>query len=164
MTKAVFVSYRLNDSCALLVKPASTELWAKCWSLCQTPWSCCSRSRCWSERDRNGPPSLRTQTSLCRSWWLSGSPSSVPVGPESRRQADHTSGLMCQSIPDSCTGCNSKLSSLFWTSDIELHLQPDKFTTAPSCTQHHLVGETTNCTSTSFGDSAAKIFSDTNSN
>lgn len=116
-TEVVFVSYRLNDSCALLVKPASTGLWAKCWSLCQTPWSCCSRSRCWSERGRIGPPSLRTQTSLCRSWWRSGSPSSVPVGPESRRQANHTSGLMCQNQSESksCTGSNSKLSSLFWT-------------------------------------------------
>lgn len=101
LTKVWFVSYRLNDSCAPLVKLAWTVLWARCWSPCRTPWSCCSRSRCWSERGRSGPPSRRTQTFLCRSWWQSESPSSEPVGPDSRRAAhviysiktQHTSAL-----------------------------------------------------------------------
>ncbi len=85
----VFVPYRLSDFCVPLAMAVLKGCSASSWSLCRTLWSCCSRSRCWSGRDQSGLLALRTQTSLSRWWWLSGSPSSVPECPVKRRPADY---------------------------------------------------------------------------
>lgn len=82
----VCVSYRLSGSSVLLVTAALKGCSASCWSPCRTPWSCCSRSRCWSGRDRSDLPSLQIQTFLSLWWWLSGSPSIVPAGPLAQKK------------------------------------------------------------------------------
>lgn len=85
----VLESHRLSDSCAPLGMAAWMGCSASSWSLCRTLWSCCSRSRCWSGKDRSGLRALQTRTFLSRWWWLSGSPSSVLETPV-KRPAENT--------------------------------------------------------------------------